>query len=150
METSAKTNIQPKVCSAPKRKLARDEIDKSSAENENSEVPTVPRCKRPCKLIKTATGYVRDDGLKADRVAGAGGPPSGPPSMNSAAAHDQSVTITLAMPNRESMEHVLRCAFNEVTGMCARNKRKYPTKYLQYARDIAKVMGKSYIYIYTY
>lgn len=141
MEILGKTNIHFKVCSAPKRDMARDEIDKS-AEKRKSEVTTAPLSKRPSKIIKMEA-CVRDEDIKTESFAGAGGP-STPPSLNTAVNDDQSVTITFAMPNRESMSHVLRCAYNEVTGMCARNKQTDPTQYLKYARNIAKFMGESY------
>lgn len=61
------------------------------------------------------------------------------PSPSIVDADQQSVTITLKMPNRASMLHVLRCAYNEVTGMMAREQS---SAYLKYAKNIEQFIGK--------
>lgn len=140
MEILGKTHIEFKVCSAPKRDMARDQIDKT-AEKRKSEV-TRPLSKRPSKMIKMEAD-VRNQAIKTEDCAGAG-EPSTPSPINSPVAGDQSVTITFTMPNRESLSHVLRCAYNEITGMCARNKQEDPIHNLKYARKIEKFMGESH------
>lgn len=48
-------------------------------------------------------------------------------------------TVTLTMPSRESMQHVLRCAYNEVTGSMAKNGDN--SHLLVFAQKIEGLLG---------
>lgn len=52
-------------------------------------------------------------------------------------------TVTLTMPSKESMQHVLRCAYNEVTGLMT-NKADHSQKYVAYAQKIEGLLGGFY------
>lgn len=63
------------------------------------------------------------------------------PSSPESPMTDSSVSITLKLPNLGSAQHVLQCAFNDVTGRMARDSAN-SNKYMPYARNIEKIMGK--------
>lgn len=101
-----------KVCSCPKRDMQRED---TSIVPRKREAKDVPHGKRPSKMVCPAAE------IKIE-------PPTPSPVKNCEQPfpdNQPSHTVTLTMPNRESMKHVLRCAFNEVTGSMARGSQNY-------------------------
>lgn len=153
MEILGKTNIHFKVCSAPKRDMARDEKEMEKLRTNKRPMSTDIAAvgKRPSKMIKLEPREnikIERNEMKSDD----GGESSIPsPKENNEEEidnnKDESVTITFTMPTRDSMAYVLRCARNEIFGLCARNKTKDPTQYFKYARKIEKLMGKCWYLI---
>lgn len=100
-----------KVCSCPKRDMKREEV---STNTRKREARDVPHGKRPSKMVCSSE-------IKVE-------PPTPSPVKNYEqpfADPQASHTVTLTMPNKDSMKHVLRCAFNEVTGAMARGSHNY-------------------------
>lgn len=77
------------------------------------EAKEVPHGKRPSKMVCPAE-------IKVE-------PPTPSPKKNYEQPFPDTVghTVTLTMPNKESMKHVLRCALNEVTGAMLRESNNY-------------------------
>lgn len=88
-----------KVCSCPKRDMQREDSSYMPRKRESSDTSYG---KRPTKMIKTESSS----------------PPSPSPSHSIEPPFPEiPVTVTLTMPTKESMLHVLRCAHNEVAAL---------------------------------
>lgn len=119
-----KTVMPFKVCSCPKRDMQREDTSQRSRKREREKA--VPSGKRPSKMPCLTEVKIE--------------PPTPSPTKNferpfidnSRNAH----TVTLTMPNKDCMKHVLRCAFNEVIGEMNRDKDHPSENYLVYADRI--------------
>lgn len=151
-----------KVCSCPKRDMSKDDESLQSMPKQKREQPEefMPgKGKRPNKTMRL------EDDIKEENPASVSPDHNAQPSLQlqlqtqpvtysapSSAqttpspsiidADQQSVTITLTMPNRASMQHVLRCAYNEITGMMTKERSTNPSAYLKYAKKIEQFIGK--------
>lgn len=115
-----------KVCSCPKRDMQREDTSYMPRKRESSVV--VPYGKRPTKLtclteIKTET------------------PMPCPSNSFEEPTSDTPYTVTLTMPSKKSMQHVLRCAYNEVTGLMANSSTGQKSQLLIYAQKIEGLLG---------
>ncbi|XP_037037423.1 cellular tumor antigen p53-like isoform X2 [Bradysia coprophila] len=95
-----------KVCSCPKRDMQREDTTYMPRKREAGS-SAIPYGKRPTKMACLTE-------IKTE-------PPATPCPSNSfdEASRETPVTVTLTMPSKDSMQHVLRCAYNEVTGLMA-------------------------------
>lgn len=110
-----------KVCSCPKRDMQREDI--TTQRPLKREMKVFPYGKRPSKMLCLPEVKVEQ--------------PTPPPEINLEQPFpDTSHTVTLTMPNAESMKHVLRCAFNEVAGLSQRDKTAPPNRNKAYADKI--------------
>ncbi|KAG4079569.1 hypothetical protein HA402_012339 [Bradysia odoriphaga] len=100
-----------KVCSCPKRDMQREDTSIILRKRESKEIP---HGKRPSKVVCSAE-------IKVEPPTPSPVKNYEPPFPDTQTSH----TVTLTMPNKESMKHVLRCAFNEVTGAMARGSNNY-------------------------
>lgn len=102
------------------------------------EAPATSHGKHPRKMMCTPANQM----VKSEPVQ-----PTTPPvemettTYESPPPVDTSIPLSFFMPNTESALHVLRCAFNEITGLMAKDKSN-PNKYIFHARNIEKLMGK--------
>lgn len=114
-----------KVCSCPKRDMQRED---TSYMPRKREAGVVGYGKRPTKMtclteMKTETPIPSPSNSFVESI------PETP--------H----TVTLTMPNKKSMQHVLRCAYNEVTGLMANNSTNQKHQLLVYAQKIEGLLG---------
>lgn len=111
-----------KVCSCPKRDMQRE--DTTTQRPMKREMKIFPHGKRPSKMLCLPEVKVEQ-------------PTPPPPEANEEHPFgDKSHTVTLTMPNTESMKHVLRCAFNEVVGLAQRDKSNQSNRNMVYADKI--------------
>lgn len=113
-EIIGKKIMQFKVCSCPKRDSQRKEDPSTQSRKRELKVP---HGKRPNKMVCTTEVKIE-------------------PSTPSPTKNPDEHTVTLTMPNTESMKHVLRCAYNEVTGLMTRDKTSKSESYKPYAGKI--------------
>lgn len=115
-----------KVCSCPKRDLQREDTSFLPRKRESSAVAYGKKpTKMPCfQEIKTE--------------------PSEPSPSNSfeEPCPETPYTVTLTMPSKESMRHVLRCAHNEVAGLMASNNGGQSDQLAIYAQKIEGLLGE--------
>lgn len=120
-----------KVCSCPKRDMQRDDTTLMPRKREASSA--APYGKRPNKMtsMTALSGEIKTE------------PPSTPCPSNSFAEPLSEIphTVTLTMPSKESMQHVLRCAYNEVTGLMA-SKADESNHLLVFAKKIEGLLGE--------
>lgn len=108
-----------KVCSCPKRDMQRED---SSIRSRKRELKVAPYGKRPSKMLCLTE-------VKTE-------PPTPSPVKNTEQTFpDAPHTVTLTMPDKDAMNHVLRCAFNEIAGIMARD-RTQANYYKPYADKI--------------
>lgn len=124
MEIIGKKVMPFKVCSCPKRDNQRED---SSIRSRKREMKTVPYGKRPSKMACLPELLE----VKTE-------PPTPSPVKNYEQQFpDTPHTVTLTMPNKDAMNHVLRCAFNEIAGIMARDK----TQAVYYKPYADKIQG---------
>lgn len=111
-----------KVCSCPKRDMQRDDTSKESSRKR--ELKLAPHAKRPSKIACVTE-------IKQEH------PSPSPQKTNEEVFIDSPHTVTLTMPNKNAMEHVLRCAYNEITGVMSRDKSK---NYQVYADKVQNLL----------
>lgn len=113
--------MQFKVCSCPKRDLQREDTSYVPRKRECS---SVPYGKRPTKLPCVTE-------IKKEPC---------PSNSFEESQRETPYTVTLTMPSKESMQHVLRCAYNEVTALMT-NEAGQSHNYLVYAQKIEGLLG---------
>ncbi len=114
-----------KVCSCPKRDLQREDTTYMPRKREANTVPM--HGKRPMKM---ACAEIKTE-------------PENPSPSNSfvESFSETPHTVTLTMPNKESMQHVLRCAYNAVSGLMASQPDQ--SQYLSaFAKKIEGLIGE--------
>lgn len=118
-----------KVCSCPKRDMQREDCSFMPRKREAS---TVSHGKRPTKMSCLAE-------IKTEPS----NPNECPSNSFGETTVDNSRTVTLTMPSKESLQHVLRCAYNEVSGLMAANTNDAELRELmRYAKKIDGLLGK--------
>lgn len=119
-------NVMPfKVCSCPKRDMQRED---STIRPRKRESTVVPYGKRPSKMV-CLPAEVKTE------------PETPSPVKNfEHLISDTPHTISLTMPNKDAMHHVLRCAFNEIAGIMARDKTQ-AVYYKPYADKIQDLIN---------
>lgn len=109
-----------KVCSCPKRDMQREGISQNSRKRDSK---VLSAGKRPSKMPCLDVAEVKVE------------PPT-PEKNYERPFVDTKHTVTLTMPTKESMKHVLRCAYNEVTGAMMRDETLPRDVYMRYANKI--------------
>lgn len=120
-----KNVVQFKVCSCPKRDADREQPSHSKRKSSNE---PFPKGKRPKFTMKNS----QPDNIKIEPDDS--DTPSTPEDTN----QPKLVDITLTVPV-ESAKHILKCAYNEITGQMAANPKSDPKFYQKIARNILKV-----------
>lgn len=115
-----------KVCSCPKRDMQREDTSFMPRKRESS--AAVGYGKRPTKM--TCLTQIKTE------------PPNPCPSNSfEESLPETPYTVTLTMPSKESMQHVLRCAYNEVTGLMANTSAGQSHQFSVYAQKIEGLLG---------
>lgn len=124
-----------KVCSCPKRDMFKDKH--SLQPPKKRDAPATSHGKHPSKMMCLPTNAVKTELSHAQPT-----PPVAMenPTYESPPPADKNIALSFFMPTSESALHVLRCAFNEITGLMAKEKAN-PNKYIVHARNIEKLMG---------
>lgn len=166
-----------KVCSCPKRDLMKDEESIQNMQKQKRDVPEEfcpGKGKRPNKTMRP------DEEIKIEPPPSVSSPdcnsvqsitpplklqihtqpiihsaqptptPTPTPSPPVIDGDQQSVTVTLTMPNRESMQHVLHSAYNEIAGLMAKDRSTNPSAYLKYARKIEQFIGEYIFFVKSF
>lgn len=147
-----------KVCSCPKRDMQKDSENVVPRKREAQDDIAV-KGKRPNKMMRVSSAETQvkieppasvspvSNINQRSTIAGSITPTTPPiqqqqpPPIPSVQNEDESVTLTITMPNRQSMVHLLRCGFNECTGLMATQN---PNQHLvKYAQTLQRFLGKT-------
>lgn len=123
-----------KVCSCPKRDLQKEDSSFMPCKRKSS---AASNGKRPTK--KMCLPEMKNES-----------PASSPTPSHSTEPTFPEVTVTLTMPNRNSMLHVLRCAHNEVTGLMTNSTEGNSREFERYAQRIEGLLGEFYLYFFIH
>lgn len=125
-----------KVCSCPRRDMEKEECAITNQplpkKRKAGEPPRHPDGKKPCKVISLPV-------VKKERSETLTVPYVNAESPSSMPLDDISRTVTLTMPDSESMLFILRQAYNDIVGKMAATKNN-PDIYINHARRIKKLM----------
>lgn len=128
-----------KVCSCPKRDMNKEMS--ALPPSKKREAPATSHGKHPSKtmclhthhMVKTEPSQPQPTSPPVEMEMTPFNPPSeSPPNIN--------IELNFYMPNKESALHVLRCAYNEITGLMAKDKANQ-NQYIVHERNIEKLIG---------
>lgn len=140
-----------KVCSCPKRDKDKEEEALTTLEQQPKQKKRKasdaafnhPSCsnKRPIKyvvnhVVKTEPGVTPPYDGKVLRSMS----PHVPPNVNSDSDNEE-VKFEIVMPNKKAMQHVLKCAYNEISGSMTNKGTQSAKSLMPYLKNIKQLQG---------